>query len=34
MIYKDILEYKIVGAKKTSLLRCIPFISKLKNGRN
>ena len=27
MIYSDIIEYNIVGDTKTSLLRCIPFIS-------
>ena len=32
MIYSDIMEYKIVGDTKTPLLRCIPFISKVKNG--
>ena len=32
MIYSDIIEYKIEGDTKTSLLRCIPFISKIKNG--
>ena len=30
MIYSDIIEYKIVGDTKTPLLRCIPFISKVK----
>ena len=32
MIYSDIVEYNIVGDTKTNLLRCIPFISKVKNG--
>ena len=32
MIYSDIVEYNIVGDTKAALLRCIPFISKLKNG--
>ena len=32
MIYSDIIEYNIVGDTKTPLLRCIPFISKVKNG--
>ena len=32
MIYIDIVEYKIVGDTKTPLLRCFPFISKLKSG--
>ena len=32
MIYSDIVEYNIVGDKKAVLLRCIPFISKVKNG--
>ena len=32
MIYTDIVEYKIVGDTKAALLRCIPFISKVKNG--
>ena len=30
MIYSDIIEYKIVGDTKTPLLRCLPFISKVK----
>ena len=30
MIYSDIIAYNIVGDKKTPLLRCIPFISKVK----
>ena len=32
MIYTDLIEYKMVGEKKASLLRCFPFISKLKSG--
>ena len=32
MIYNDIIEYKIVGDTKTPSLRCIFFISKVKNG--
>ena len=32
MIYCDIIEYNIVGDTKTPLLRCILFISKVKNG--
>ena len=32
MIYSDIVEYNIVGETKTPLLRCFPFISKLKGG--
>ena len=32
MIYTDIVEYKIVGDKKAPLLRCFPFISKLKSS--
>ena len=32
MIYIDIVEYKVVGDTKTPLLRCFPFISKLKSG--
>ena len=32
MIYSDIIEYNIVGDTKTSLLRCILFITKVKNG--
>ena len=31
MIYTDIIEYRIVGDTKTPLLRCIPFISKVKS---
>ena len=32
MIYTEIVEYKIVGDTKAPLLRCFPFISKLKSG--
>ena len=32
MIYSDIVEYNIVGDTKAPLLRCFPFISKLKSG--
>ena len=32
MIYTDLIEYNIVGDTKTPLLRCFPFISKLKSG--
>ena len=32
MIYTDIVEYNIVGDTKARLLRCFPFISKLKSG--
>ena len=32
MIYSDIVDYNIVGDTKAALLRCIPFISKVKNG--
>ena len=32
MSYSDILEYNIEGDTKTPLLRCFPFISKVKNG--
>ena len=31
MIYSDIIEYKTLGDTKTPLLRCIPFIPKIKN---
>ena len=34
MIYSDIIENNTVGNTKTPLLRCIPFISKLKSGEN
>ena len=30
MIYTHIIEYRIVGDTKTPLLRCIPFMSKVK----
>ena len=32
MIYTDIAEYNIVGDTKAPLLRCFPFISKVKSG--
>ena len=32
MICSDLVEYNIVGDKKAPLLRCFPFISKLKGG--
>ena len=32
MIYTDLIEYIIVGDTKAPLLRCFPFISKLKAG--
>ena len=32
MIYSDLVEYSIVGDTKAPLLRCFPFISKLKGG--
>ena len=32
MIYSDIIGYFIVRDTKTPLLRCIPFISKIKSG--
>ena len=31
-IYTDIVEYKIFGDTNAPLLRCFPFISKLKSG--
>ena len=31
MIYSDIVVYNIVGDTKAALLRCFPFISKVKN---
>ena len=31
-IFTDLIEYNIVGDAKTPLLRCFPFISKLKAG--
>ena len=32
MIYSDLVECNIVGDTNTPLLRCFPFISKLKGG--
>ena len=32
MIYTGLIEYNIVGDTKAPLLRCFPFISKLKSG--
>ena len=32
MIYSDLVEYNLVVDTKASLLRCLPFISKLKGG--
>ena len=32
MIFSDLVEYSIVGDTKVPLLRCFPFISKLKGG--
>ena len=32
MIYSNLVEYSIVGDTKVPLLRCFPFISKLKGG--
>ena len=32
VIYSDLVEYNIVGDTKALLLRCFPFISKLKGG--
>ena len=32
MIYTDIVVYNIVGDTKALLLRCFPFVSKLKSG--
>ena len=32
MIYSDLVEYSIAGDTKAPLLRCFPFISKLKGG--
>ena len=34
MIYSDIVEYNFVGDTKAPLLRCFPFISKLKGEVN
>ena len=32
MIYTELIEYNIIGDTKAPLLRCFPFISKLKSG--
>ena len=32
MIYSDLVEYNIVGDTKVPLLRCFPFISRIKGG--
>ena len=32
LIYSNVVEYNLVGDTKTPLLRCFPFISKLKGG--
>ena len=32
MIYSDLVEYSTVGDTKALLLRCFPFILKLKGG--
>ena len=32
MIYSDLVEYNILGDAKAPLLRCFPFVSKLKGG--
>ena len=32
MIYSNLVEYNVVGDTKAPLLRCFPFISKLKGG--
>ena len=32
VIYSDIIEYNTAGDTKNPLLRCIPFISKIKSG--
>ena len=32
MIHSDLVEYNFVGDRKAPLLRCFPFISKLKGG--
>ena len=32
IIYTDLIEYNIIGDTKAPLLRCFPFISKLKSG--
>ena len=31
-IYSDLVEYNVVGDTKTHLLRCFPFISRIKRG--
>ena len=33
MIYTDIVEYNIAGDTKAPLLRCFPFVPKVKSGR-
>ena len=32
IIYSDLVEYNIVGDTKSPLIRCFPFVSKLKGG--
>ena len=32
MLYTDLIKYNIVGDTKTPMVRCFPFISKLKSG--
>ena len=32
IVYSDIVDHKIVGDTKTVFLRCIPVLSKVKNG--
>ena len=32
LIYSDLVEYNLAGDTKAPLLRCFPFISKLKGG--
>ena len=32
MVYTDLIEYNIIGDTMAPLLRCFPFISKLKSG--
>ena len=32
LIYSDLVDYSVVGDTKAPLLRCFPFISKLKGG--
>ena len=34
MIFTDLIQYNIVGDTKVPLLRCFPFVSKLKAGDN